>query len=570
MLNPQPLNLPSIIQYLITEKNLDKNAVQLLAQQAHAEKCALLDLLLRQQWLNDTDISHAFAKLYQLPILDRKPFKVDTSLQSLLSLKDLLKWQLLPISQQINHLNVAVADPIYLENLENIRVATGLNPNPIIVAYSELQTYFLALQQTEISKQAQDGGLNITLKTHQQAYLLDSSLLKQFEQDSRAISQFVHHMLKHAIENNVSDIHIETYEKIFRIRYRIDGVLIVVATPPKKAAQQLISRLKVMARLNSAERRLPQDGNIHFFYNNQQEKIDFRMNTLPTLHGEKVVLRLLDSSSVQMQVDQLGFTEAQKMVYLKALAKPEGMILVTGPTGSGKTVTLYTGLSLLNKAEKNISTVEDPVEIQLAGINQVNINSKIGLNFSTALKAFLRQDPDIIMLGEIRDRETAEIAVKAAQTGHLVLSTLHTNSAPETLTRLVNIGIPAFNIASSVSLVVAQRLVRRLCNHCKQGIKNKPNLLRYYGFKADELTHLKIYRAVGCSQCSQGYKGRIGIYQVMPISEVMRQIIMAQGNGLDLAKQAQQEGILNLREAALDKVRTGITSMEELDRVIQE
>ena len=570
MLSPQPLNLPTIIEYLITEKNLDKDVVQQLAQQAQAEKCALLDLLLRQQWLNDTDISHAFAKLYQLPILNRKSLQVDTALQSLLSLKDLLRLQLLPISQQINHLNVAIADPIYLENLEDIRVATGLNPNPIIVAYSELQGYFLTLKQAEINQQTQDSGLNISLKTHQQAYLLDSSLLNQFEQDGQAISQFVHHMLKHAIENNVSDIHIEPYEKIFRIRYRMDGVLVVVATPPPKAAHQLVSRLKVMARLNSTERRLPQDGNIHFFYNNQQQKIDFRMNTLPTLHGEKVVLRLLDSSSVQMQVDQLGFTAAQKTIYLKALAKPEGMILVTGPTGSGKTVTLYTGLSLLNKAEKNISTVEDPVEIQLAGINQVNINSKIGLNFSTALKAFLRQDPDIIMLGEIRDRETAEIAVKAAQTGHLVLSTLHTNNAPETLTRLVNIGIPAFNIAASVSLVMAQRLVRRLCHHCKQSVKNTPELLRYYGFKADELAQLKIYRPVGCAQCSQGYKGRIAIYQVMPISEAMRQIIMAQGSALDLAKCAHSEGILDLHAAALEKVRAGISSLEEIERVIQE
>jgi type IV pilus assembly protein PilB len=569
MLNLQSLDLPSIVQHLITVKNLDKQAVYALAQQAKSEKRNLLALLLHQQWLSDTDISQAFTTLYPFPVVDMQSLDIDISLQSLLSPKDILKLQLLPISQYVNHLTVAVADPEQLSLLENIRSMTGLNPNPVIVAYSELQTYFLKLQQAEIATQKKGGGLKVSLKTHQKSYLLDSSRLKQFEQDDRAVSQFVHHMLKHAIENNVSDIHIESYESIFRIRYRMDGVLTVVATPPKKSARQLVSRLKVMARLNSSERRLPQDGNIHFFYNNQQKKIDFRMNTLPTLHGEKVVLRLLDSSSVQMQVDQLGFTEQQKTTYLNALARPEGMILVTGPTGSGKTVTLYTGLSILNRAEKNISTVEDPVEIQLAGINQVNINSKVGLNFSTALKAFLRQDPDIIMLGEIRDMETAEIALKAAQTGHLVLSTLHTNSAPETLTRLVNIGIPAFNIASSVSLVIAQRLVRRLCS-CKQAVETHPDLLRYYGFKEAEFATLVIYRAVGCSQCSQGYKGRVGIYQVMPISDVMRQIIMAEGSSLDLAKQAQTENILDLREAALNKVRAGISSMEEVDRVIQD
>jgi len=569
MLNPQALNLPSIVQHLITEKNLDQQRVYALAQQAQNEKRNLLALLLHQQWLSDTDISQAFTALYPFPTVDMKSLKIDLSLQSLLSPQNILKLQLLPISQQLNHLTVAIADPEQLSLLEKIRSMTGLNPNPVIVAYSELQAYFLKLQQTEIAKQKKGGDLNVSLKTQQKSYVLDSSRLQQFEQNDRAVSQFVHYMLKHAIENNVSDIHIESYESIFRIRYRMDGVLTVVATPPKESAPQLVSRLKVMARLNSSERRLPQDGNIHFFYNNQQEKIDFRMNTLPTLHGEKVVLRLLDSSNVQMRVDQLGFTEQQKKTYLNALAKPEGMILVTGPTGSGKTVTLYTGLSILNRAEKNISTVEDPVEIQLAGINQVNINSKVGLNFSTALKAFLRQDPDIIMLGEIRDIETAEIALKAAQTGHLVLSTLHTNSAPETLTRLVNIGIPAFNIASSVSLVIAQRLVRRLCS-CKQAVETDPDLLRYYGFKETELAQLLIYRAVGCSQCSQGYKGRVGIYQVMPISDVMRQIIMAEGSSLDLAKQAQIEAVLDLREAALDKVRAGISSMEEVDRVIQD
>ncbi len=561
MLNVQ-INLSPIVQQLMLEKNLNASLMYKLAQQALEEKTALLALLLHKHLLNDIDISHAFAQLYQFPVMD---IQVEHSVRSLLSIEQLLDLQLLPLRQQMNHLSVALADPDKLDRLEEIRTQTGLNPTPVIVPYSQLQHYFVQRKQEQKLKRDR-GGLRIAPDTYQQPYLLNIEVLKRFEQESDAISQFVHYMLKHAIQYQVSDIHIESYENIFRIRYRMDGILTVVATPPKKIATQLISRLKVLARLNSSERRIPQDGNIHFLYKNSRKKMDFRMNTLPTLYGEKVVLRLLDAANVQISIDQLGFTEQQKATYLQALKKPEGMILVTGPTGSGKTVTLYSGLSILNQPERNIATVEDPIEIQLAGINQVNINPKVGLNFATALKAFLRQDPDVIMLGEIRDMETAEIALKAAQTGHLVLSTLHTNSAPETLTRLANIGIPAFNIASSVSLVIAQRLVRRLCT-CKQETHIDSEALLYHGFHKTEVETLKVYQAVGCSQCSKGYKGRVGIYQVMPISDAMRQIIMSGGNALNLEQQAHREAILNLHEAGLNKVREGITSIEEIDRV---
>ena len=381
--------------------------------------------------------------------------------------------------------------------------------------------------------------------------------------------RFVNKVLLDAIKKKASDIHFEPYEKNFRVRFRVDGMLKEIASPPKGLAAQVIARLKVMSRMDTSERRVPQDGRIKMTLS-KSRSIDFRVNTLPTLFGEKVVLRILDPSAAQIGIDKLGFEPEQKELYETALKQPHGMVLVTGPTGSGKTVTLYTGLNLLNRPGVNISTAEDPAEIYMQGINQVNINSKVGLTFANALRSFLRQDPDIIMVGEIRDLETAEIAIKAAQTGHLVLSTLHTNDAPQTLTRLANMGVAPFNIASSVSLIIAQRLGRRLCERCKQPETVPRETLVQQGFSADEVEELEIYRPVGCDACEDGYKGRVGIYQVMPVSEEMGRIIMEGGNSRDLDLQAEREGVKNLRQAGLDKVREGILSLEELNRVTKD
>ena len=381
------------------------------------------------------------------------------------------------------------------------------------------------------------------------------------------IVRFVNKILLDAIKKGASDIHFEPYEKIFRIRTRLDGVLKEVALPPVQLAIKIVARLKVMARLDIAERRVPQDGRIKMRLS-KNRAIDFRVSTCPTLFGEKVVTRILDPSSAMLGIDALGYEPAQRELYLRYLAKPQGMILVTGPTGSGKTVSLYTGLNILNTEDCNISTAEDPAEINLPGINQVNVNNKVGLTFAAALRAFLRQDPDVIMVGEIRDLETAEIAIKAAQTGHLVLSTLHTNDAPQTLTRLVDMGVKPYAIATSVSLIIAQRLARKLCNNCKQFIDIPAEALKKEGFEqADIDAGIRVYKAVGCSQCTDGYKGRMGLYQVMPVTETIGRIIMEGGGALDIGDQASKDGIWNLRRSGLQKVKDGVTSLEEINNV---
>ena len=385
------------------------------------------------------------------------------------------------------------------------------------------------------------------------------------------IVRFVNKVLLDAIRRGASDIHFEPYEKIFRVRLRMDGVLREVAQPPVQLTGKIAARLKVMSRLDIAERRVPQDGRIKMRLS-KTRAIDFRVSTCPTLYGEKIVLRILDPSQAMLGIDALGYEGFQKDLYLKHLAKPQGMILVTGPTGSGKTVSLYTGLNILNREDTNISTAEDPAEINLPGVNQVNVNNKVGLTFASALRAFLRQDPDVVMVGEVRDLETAEIAIKAAQTGHLVLSTLHTNDAPQTLTRLVDMGVKPYAIATSVSLVIAQRLARRLCAQCKVPLDVPAEALRKEGFQDNDIVHgIKIYGPKGCSSCTDGYKGRVGIYQVMEVSEEHRQrIIMAGGNAMDIAMQASKEGVWDLRRSGLEKVRNGLTSLEEVNSVTTE
>ncbi|HRJ54444.1 MAG TPA: type IV-A pilus assembly ATPase PilB [Candidatus Thiothrix moscowensis] len=562
--------LPGLARQLVVQGLLDKEAASQAVQKARTEKTSLVAWLIRSRLASAKDVAYAASLEYGLSMVDIHQVEIPPLVSTLLTQEQMQRLHLIPLFQRGKHLMVGLADPTYLTNLDDVKFATGLVPEPIFVEYDKLQAYL----------QAEEGFSGHAANTHAggaasstpsssapKEIALDTRDLKaKSENEDPAVVEFVDKLLGHAIKAKASDIHIEVFEKNLRIRYRIDGILQVVASPPNDSAQQLISRIKVLARMDISERRVPQDGRIRFTVN-EQKKIDFRVNILPTLFGEKVVMRILDSSNAALGVEKLGFDPRQQQDFMKALQKPDGMILVTGPTGSGKTVTLYTGLGILNTPEKNISTAEDPAEINMPGVNQVNVNPKVGLTFAEALRAFLRQDPDIIMVGEIRDLETAEIAIKAAQTGHLVLSTLHTNSAPETLTRLLNMGVPPFNIASSVHLIIAQRLARRLCEHCKRPADIPPEVLLGMGFQQEELSSLKVYEPVGCSECSRGYKGRVGIYQVMPISAKMGRMVMDGCNSLELAEQALAEGIYDLRRSALNKIRQGITSLAELERV---
>jgi type IV pilus assembly protein PilB len=460
---------------------------------------------------------------------------------------------------------IAISDPRSFQSFDEIKFSSRLNPEPILVEEHKLTKAIniLADSHEAIIDDLLDEDLDhLSVSTQEE----DGQNTGINDIDDAPIVRFVNKILLDAIKTGVSDIHLEPYEKVFRIRYRIDGILQQIATPPANVANRLISRIKVMSRMDIAERRIPQDGRIKMILS-KNRSIDFRVNTCPTLFGEKVVMRILDPTNAQLGIEKLGFEPDQQKLFLEAIHKPYGLVLVTGPTGSGKTVSLYTGLNILNTAERNISTAEDPVEITVEGINQVNINPKAGLTFASALRAFLRQDPDVIMVGEVRDLETAEIAIKAAQTGHLVMSTLHTNDAPQTLNRLMQMGIPPFHIVSAVNLIMAQRLARRLCEHCKTPAVYSENFLAQAGFNKNELGHLKLFKAVGCDMCKAGFKGRVGIYQVLTLSEKMRDLILQGANTMEISQQADAEGVLDLRASALNKVRLGITSIEEIDRV---
>lgn len=558
--------LPGLARQLVVQDVLDKEAAAQAVQKARTEKVSLVEWLIRSRLASAKDVAYAASLEYGLSMVDLGEVNITPLVATLLNTEQMRRLNLIPLYQRGKNLMVGLADPTYLTNLDDVKFATGLIPEPVFVEFDKLQAH-LHIDGISVQSTPSHGGkASPAMAASPQEISLDTRDLKSKEDEDPAVVDFVDKLLAHGIKSKASDIHIEIFEKNMRIRYRIDGILQVVATPPNDAAQQLISRIKVMARMNISERRIPQDGRIRFNFSDQK-KIDFRVNTLPTLYGEKVVMRILDSSNATLGVEKLGFDPKQQKDFMKALEKPDGMILVTGPTGSGKTVTLYTGLGILNTPEKNISTAEDPAEINMPGVNQVNVNAKVGLTFAEALRSFLRQDPDIIMVGEIRDLETAEIAIKAAQTGHLVLSTLHTNSAPETLTRLLNMGVPPFNIASSVHLIIAQRLARRLCERCKHPTHIPAETLQTMGFSQEEIPNLTIYEPVGCEACSRGYKGRVGIYQVMPISAEMGRMIMNGKNSLEIAEQAHKEGILDLRRSALNKVRQGITSLEELERV---
>jgi type IV pilus assembly protein PilB len=516
-------------------------------------------------------IAIAAAHEFGVPLLDLDAVDLDLDVVKLVDEKLLLKHRILPILQRGKRLFIAVCDPTNLQALDEIKFQTTLRIEAVVVEQDKLDARVARaieavdttmsnleddaegfdLENLEVSAGDDDPGADVT----------------NSDVDDAPIVRFVNKVMVDAIKKGASDIHFEPYEKHFRIRLRQDGVLTEIARPPVALAMKVSARLKVMARLDIAERRIPQDGRIKMKLS-KNRAIDFRVNTCPTLFGEKVVCRLLDPSSAQLGIDALGYEENQKQIYLNNLAKPYGMILVTGPTGSGKTVSLYTGLNILNTMDRNISTAEDPCEINVPGINQVNVNPKVGLTFAAALRAFLRQDPDIIMVGEIRDLETAEIAIKAAQTGHLVLSTLHTNDAPKTLTRLVDMGVKPYAIASSVSLIIAQRLARRLCSNCKEPVDVPAEALLKEGFtKADVESGLTIFHAKGCSSCTGGYKGRVGIYQVMPCTETIGRIIMEGGNSLQIAAQAKKESVADLRQSGLKKVKDGLTSLEEINRV---
>ncbi len=570
---PSAIQLSGLASCLIRESLLtEARALSALAEAAKRGK-PFVQHLVEEKILDSRRIALVTCEELGVPLLDLNAVNPANLPLDLVNEKLVRKHRALPIHRRGNRLFVALSDPTNHMALDEIRFNTGLTTEAVLVEEDKLAA---AIERAiNRANEAQDATMSSIMETElvnlditdaEKGTVADNEL----NVDDAPVVRYVNKILVDAISSGASDIHFEPYEKSFRIRFRQDGMLHEIASPPVNISHRLVARLKVMSRMNIAERRVPQDGRIKLKLSGARD-IDFRVNTLPTLHGEKVVLRILETEATLVGVEELGFDEEQKRAFLAAIHKPYGIILVTGPTGSGKTVSLYTGLNILNQPEVNISTVEDPVEIQVPGINQVNMNLRTGLTFAAALRAFLRQDPDIIMVGEIRDLETAEIAVKAAQTGHLVLSTLHTNDAPQSLTRLANMGVAPFNIASSVLLIMAQRLVRRLCRHCRKPDKIPRQALLEEGFTQEEISAgLSLYKPVGCEHCYQGYRGRIGIYQVMPVSEAMGRLIMEDGNAIQLGDQARAEGILDLRQSGLRKVKSGITSLEEINRVTKE
>jgi len=564
------MTLNGLARRLVSDGHLAEAEALKAQEESDKKKSPLVSYLVEKKLLDGKIIATAASEEFGIPVFDIGAIELETEITKLVDEKLVRKHRALPLYKRGNRLFVAVSDPTNLTALDEIKFHVGANTEAVLVEENKLKDVIekaMAGADTSLADMSGDGDLD-HLDIGGGDEIEDDST-SDTDVDDAPVVRFVNKILLDAINTGASDVHFEPYEKTYRVRYRRDGVLKEIATPPVALNRRISARLKVLSRLDISERRVPQDGRMKMKLS-KNRAIDFRVNTCPTLYGEKIVLRILDPTSAQLGIDALGYDEDQKQLYMDALQQPQGMILVTGPTGSGKTVSLYTGLNILNTEDKNISTAEDPVEINLAGINQVNVEPKVGLTFSSALKAFLRQDPDIIMVGEIRDIETGEIAIKAAQTGHLVLSTLHTNDAPQTLSRMINMGIAPFNIASSVSLIIAQRLARRLCNSCKKPADIPEEALLAEGFKKEDLPGLKIYKAVGCDQCDSGYKGRVGIYQVMPISDEMSRIIMAEGNAIQLADQARKEGINDLRQSGLIKVKQGITSLEDVNRVTKE
>jgi len=566
-----PIRLSGLSRRLVADGLLTEADAQAALEHALKSKIPYVTHLVQNNIVDDSAIALAASEEFGVPLFDLDAVDVEAVPKNLVSEKLVRKHHALPLFKRGNRLYLGVADPTNLQALDEIKFHTGINTETIIVEERKLSR---AIEKT---LEAQETATSLGDLSDSDLEGLDvgpgdttaAEDDRDADVDDAPIVRFVNKVLLDAINKGASDIHFEPYERVYRVRFRQDGILHEIASPPVTLSNRLASRLKVMARLDISERRIPQDGRVKMTLS-RNRSIDFRVSTCPTLFGEKVVLRILDPTSAQLGIEALGFEERQREQFLSAIHKPQGMVLVTGPTGSGKTVSLYTALNILNTPDKNISTVEDPVEIYLQGVNQVNINPKPGLTFASALRSFLRQDPDIIMVGEIRDLETAEIGMKAAQTGHMVRSTLHTNSAAETLTRLVNMGVAAFNIASSVSLIIAQRLARRLCPHCKQEEQLAKDALLEEGFTESDLAGLTIYGPVGCEYCTGGYKGRVGLYEVMPITDEIGRLIMEGGNSMEIADLATSQGVIDLRRAGLNKVMQGLTSLEEINRVTKE
>jgi len=563
--------LSGLPRRLVADGLIEEATILEAADAAKKEGASLVSYLVGKQQLAARDVAIAAAEEFGVPLMDLDALEIDLGIVKLVNERLLNKHQVLPLAKRGKRVYIAVTDPTNLHALDEIKFQTGLSVDAVVVDQDKLVDRLAkALEAVDTSMSALAGEDDFDLDNLEVGAGDEDSAADQVTRDDvddAPVVRFVNKVLLDGIKRGASDIHFEPYEKAFRVRMRFDGVLKEIALPPVALSPKVVARLKVMSRLDIAERSVPQDGRIKMRLS-KNRAIDFRVSTCPTLFGEKVVLRILDPSSAKLGIEALGYEDQQRHLYTHALSQPYGMILVTGPTGSGKTVSLYTGLNILNTEDRNISTAEDPAEINLEGINQVNVNPKVGLTFASALKAFLRQDPDVIMVGEIRDLETAEIAIKAAQTGHLVLSTVHTNDAPKTLTRLVDMGVKPYAIASTLSLVIAQRLARRLCGNCKEVVDIPREALLKEGFTEQQIdAGLTIYGPVGCSQCNSGYKGRVGVYQVMPVSEDIGRIIMEGGNAMQIAEQATVEGVWDLRRAGLQKVLDGVTGLEEINRV---
>jgi type IV pilus assembly protein PilB len=560
---PLQSSLSGVARMLVHAGKLQAKTAEDLVRQAREKKTSFVNAVIASGQVSPADLAHTLSSALALPLLDLSAMDAQRMPRDVIDGKLAQQYHVVALSRRGNRLFVGGADPTDLEVIERIKFATQLQPEWVIVEHDKLAKLLstAGATATETLESIAGGDFDFDIAEEDATPQQESAELADVE--DAPVVRFLQKMLVDAINLRASDLHFEPYEFHYRVRFRVDGELREITQPPIAIKDKLSSRIKVISRLDIAERRVPQDGRMKLKFGSKS--IDFRVSTLPTLFGEKIVIRILDSSSAKLGIEALGYEKIEKERLLAAIYRPYGMVLVTGPTGSGKTVSLYTCLNILNQPGVNISTVEDPAEINLPGINQVNVNDKAGLNFSAALKSFLRQDPDIIMVGEIRDLETADIAIKAAQTGHMVMSTLHTNDAPKTLTRLLNMGVAPFNIASSVLLITAQRLVRRLCENCKAPADYPRDALIKAGFVEEDFDgSWRPYRAVGCSSCTNGYRGRVGLYQVMPITEDIQRIILAAGTAMDIADQARKEGVRDLRQSGLVKVRIGVTTLEEV------
>ena len=566
-MTPDSTPLSGLARQMVQASLLDERAAQQAQNQAQRDKVSLVHYVVQNKLAKGRAVAELASDQFGVALMDLAAIDRETQPQDIISEKLVREHRLLPLWKRGTRLFVAVSDPSNQQGIRDIQFSTGLTIEPVLVEDDKLTA---AIEKFFDSVTSGLESLDdVDLDGVETASAGEEKVAGTEDAEDAPVVKFVNKMLLDAIRLGSSDLHFEPYEKSYRVRFRTDGLLHEASKPPIQLASRLAARLKVMAGLDISERRKPQDGRIKMKVS-KNKSIDFRVNTLPTLWGEKIVMRILDPTSAQMGIEHLGYEDEQRELYLAALKQPQGMILVTGPTGSGKTVSLYTGLNILNTTDINISTAEDPVEINLEGINQVNVNPRQGMDFAQALRAFLRQDPDVIMVGEIRDLETAEIAIKAAQTGHMVMSTLHTNSAAETLTRLRNMGVPAFNIATSVNLIIAQRLARKLCSTCKKPVDIPSETLQKEGFPADKIGSFKLYAPVGCENCKGGYKGRVGIYEVVKNTASLQRLIMEEANSIDIAEQMRKDGYNDLRTSGLLKAMNGVTSLEEVNRVTKD